>query len=104
MSRSLPAIIIVFLVLLSLVGIATGISKYSEYKSEQRIIHAFRPYYQGLARQCYENDSESCCLSSVSNMEAKRAVLIPETGCPVGTKENTLKCLPSYTWCEKESE
>lgn len=82
MIKSLPAVSIVILILLSLTGIMFGINKYAERTSEQRIIHAFSPYYQGLARQCYESDGTSCCLSSVSNMEAKRGSLIPATGCP----------------------
>lgn len=83
MLRTLPAVSIVILILLALAGIMVGVNNYTAYRSEQRIIHAFSPYYQGLARQCYaEEESESCCLSSVSNMEAKKGVLIPGTGCP----------------------
>ena len=99
--KALPAVSIVILILLSLAGIALGINNYSEYRSQQRIIHAFSPYYQGLAKQCYKSDSTNCCLSSVSNMEAKKAILIPGTGCPTGMTQNILKCMGSYTWCEK---
>lgn len=102
MPRALPAVSIVILILLSLAGIGIGINNYNEYKSQQRIIHAFSPYYQGLAKQCYESDSTNCCLSSVSNMEAKKAILIPETGCPTGMTQNILRCMGSYTWCEKQ--
>ncbi len=101
MPKALPAVSIVILILLTLGGIAIGINNYSAYQSQQRIIHAFSPYYQGLAKQCYESDSTNCCLSSVSNMEAKKAILIPETGCPTGMTQNILRCMGSYTWCEK---
>lgn len=101
MPKALPAVSIVILILLSLAGIAVGINNYSEYKSQERIIHAFSPYYQGLAKQCYESDSANCCLASVSNMEAKKGILIPGTGCPTDMTQNILRCMGSYTWCEK---
>lgn len=37
-------------------------------------------------------------------MQEKNAMLIPETGCPAGTQMNILRCIDSYTWCEKVVE
>lgn len=54
MPKALPAISIVILILLSIAGIVFGLNKYSEYLSQERIINSFSPYYQGLARGCYE--------------------------------------------------
>lgn len=36
-------------------------------------------------------------------MEAQKSILVPNAGCPENTEENTLRCVGSYTWCEKEN-
>lgn len=101
MSKALPAISIVILILLCLFGMLLGWIRYFDYQQKEANIASFSSYYKGLARGCYDRESVNCCLSSVSNMEAKKAILISETGCPKGMTQNILRCMGSYTWCEK---
>jgi len=53
-------------------------------------------YYDQLTLQC----SDSCCQASVDQMRAIGARVVPASGCPGGSTENSLKCISSYSWCE----
>ena len=99
MHRALPAISIVILIILCLFGMLLGWIKYFDYREKESKIASFSEYYRGLARGCYEKESVNCCLSSVSNMQAKNTLLIPENGCPEGSRQEMMKCIGSYTWC-----
>lgn len=104
MPRALPAISIVILILLCLFGMLLGWMKYFDYRQKEAKIASFPDYYRGLARGCYEKKGVECCLASVSNMESKKALLIPENGCPNGKNQDMLKCVDSYTWCATVDE
>jgi hypothetical protein len=104
MRRALPAISIVILILLCLFGMLLGWIKYFDYQQKEAKIASFPEYYRGLARGCYERESVNCCLSSVSNMQTKNAVLIPGNGCPGESRQEMLKCLGTYTWCEEKTD
>lgn len=100
MRHVLPAISIVILIILCLFGMLLWWMKYFDYEQRESKIASFWEYYSGLARGCYQKNSVNCCLSSVSTMQEKKAYLIGETGCGRDTKQDTLKCVDSYTWCE----
>lgn len=101
MPRALPAISIVLLILLSLFWALVLWNNSVEHRQKESTIASFSDYYKGLARGCYEKESVECCLSSVSAMQEKKALLIPENGCSQSTKQDMMKCVGSYTWCEK---
>lgn len=104
MRRALPAISIVILILLCLFGMLLGWIKYFDYRQKEAKIASFSEYYQGLARGCYERESVNCCLSSVSNMQSKDALLIGENGCPEDSRQEMMRCIGSYTWCEEKTD
>ncbi len=59
-------------------------------------------YYGELAKECGQKRNYDCCISSVKIMVEKNYKLVPETGCPEGYLMNTLRCVGSFQWCEKE--
>ena len=61
---------------------------------------ATQDYYDKLASECNNKESENCCLASVKAMKAGNYTLVPEQGCLAGYQPNMMKCKDSYTWCE----
>ena len=59
-------------------------------------------YYKYLAKECEQKENYDCCISSVKIMAEGNHKLVPEAGCPEGYQINTLKCIDSFQWCEKE--
>ncbi len=60
-------------------------------------------YYESLREKCQDKKSINCCLASVDAMEKKRVKAVG-SGCDNGYKKSMLKCLDSYTWCEKDEK
>ncbi len=84
MSRILPALSVVFCILLTLLGAGVVGMKYVDYRQKENTIKSFiDPYYEALARGCYKQKNTNCCLSSVSNMQSRNTLLIGENGCPL---------------------
>lgn len=60
-------------------------------------------YYDNLRKKCDIKDSYNCCLASVDNLEELNVKASGEGKCEEGFKKNTLKCIDSYSWCEKDN-
>ena len=58
-------------------------------------------YYKNLKSQCW---NDSCCISSVDNMESSGYMEAEDGKCEFWFSSNTLKCSWSYKWCEKNEE
>ncbi|HAZ12915.1 MAG: hypothetical protein A2X86_09000 [Bdellovibrionales bacterium GWA2_49_15] len=83
---------------------AMGIKIYLHRKTNEMIYGLPAPYlgeayYQTLRQKCAKKPSDSCCLSSIQNMQMIDASEAPETGCPPYSTRDTLKCKDSLKWC-----
>ncbi len=58
-------------------------------------------YYDNLREKCKLKDSYNCCLASADRMEELNIKAFGKGKCEEGFKKNTLKCVDSYSWCEK---
>lgn len=62
-------------------------------------------YYEELAKECSGKASTACCMASVKAMAAGGFELAPRGGaCSVGERENMMKCVDSFRWCEPAAE
>src|SRR5262249_6214987 len=70
-------------------------------------------YYETLRRGCehprtgligflFGPEKDSCCLSSVGDMEHGGFRLAPPQGCPPDEKGDMLRCITTYKWCEEK--
>ncbi len=61
-------------------------------------------YYDNLANECKNKESESCCLASVEAMKQGNYTLAPQEGCPAGFQPNMMRCIDSYRWCQQAKD